>query len=566
MNWTNEAQEVVSTDPTFVPAKDNGVYTAATYTANFAPDTDTGYTVNHWQENLDNSQYTLAETEVKNGTTGAMTEAAAKNYAGFTAQAFVQETIAADGSTVVDIYYRRNLYTATVKYVDEETGAEIAGEKVLTSVKHGTTIRGEDHRIDITDYVYTGADVEEITADGMIVNVYYSVDEIGEQNPDEGDGIADKYQITVRYEAVNGTITSNAGPFVLTRKDAQGNPSENGTAYLNANQIGSATANAGYQFDSWTPSEPTTTLALTAHTVFTANFVRDETQWHTITFRAGANGSLNTGTLVIADVLTGTPFGEAVTSIPTPVANNGYHFTGWNNPIPADDAQVVGDMEFVANFAADPDPDPVNPGCPEGTVWSEEAQACIVPYVPPVTPEDPTDPTDPEEPAEVEEAEEENVEEEETPQQGGETTPTPSADAEEDIADEGTPEAGGRRTAWALVNLIASLLGILAAIVLLVSKHRKEVDSEDEERQMRIDRGEEDPQQVSRSRIYKVISVITAIVSVIVFVLTEDMRQPMILIDRWTLLMVIFLLINVVTLFLGRKWHEEDEEEGQNRA
>ena len=77
---------------------------------------------------------------------------------------------------------------------------------------------------------------------------------------------------------------------------------------------------------------------------------------------------------------------------------------------------------------------------------------------------------------------------------------------------------------------------------------------------------EEDPQQVSRSRIYKVISVITAIVSVIVFVLTEDMRQPMILVDRWTLLMVIFLLINVVTLFLGRKWHEEDEEEGQNRA
>ena len=291
-----------------------------------------------------------------------------------------------------------------------------------------------------------------------------------------------------------------------------------------------------------------------------------EDTYYTITFRAGANGSLNTGTLVIADVLTGTPFGEAVTSIPTPVANNGYHFTGWNNPIPADDAQVVGNMEFVANFAADPDPDPVNPGCPEGTVWSEEAQACIVPYVPPVTPEDPTDPTDPEGPAEVEEAEEENVEEEETPQQGGETTPTPSADAEEDIADEGTPEAGGRRTAWALVNLIASLLGILAAIVLLVSKHRKEVDSEDEERQMRIDRGEEDPQQVSRSRIYKVISVITAIVSVIVFVLTEDMRQPMILVDRWTLLMVIFLLINVVTLFLGRKWHEEDEEEGQNRA
>ncbi len=37
----------------------------------------------------------------------------AKSYLGFTAQTITQETIAGDGSTIVSVYYKRNIYTVT---------------------------------------------------------------------------------------------------------------------------------------------------------------------------------------------------------------------------------------------------------------------------------------------------------------------------------------------------------------------------------------------------------------------------------------------------------------------
>lgn len=50
------------------------------------------------------------DTQTKNGTTGAQTNAQAKNYEGFTAQAITQKTIAGDGSTIVNVYYKRDIY------------------------------------------------------------------------------------------------------------------------------------------------------------------------------------------------------------------------------------------------------------------------------------------------------------------------------------------------------------------------------------------------------------------------------------------------------------------------
>ena len=89
----------------------------ATVTAHWTASNKTEYTVIHWQENADDNGYTLVkdDTQTKNGTTGAQTNAEAKNYEGFTAQAITQKTIAGDGSTIVNVYYKRNVYT--VKFV-----------------------------------------------------------------------------------------------------------------------------------------------------------------------------------------------------------------------------------------------------------------------------------------------------------------------------------------------------------------------------------------------------------------------------------------------------------------
>ena len=92
-----------------MPADD--VVVTGHYTAN----TNTAYTVKHYLEDLGADTYTLKETENKTGTTGQKTAAAAKTYSGFTVQDFEQATIAADGSTVVKIYYTRNAYDIVYK-------------------------------------------------------------------------------------------------------------------------------------------------------------------------------------------------------------------------------------------------------------------------------------------------------------------------------------------------------------------------------------------------------------------------------------------------------------------
>lgn len=90
-----------------------------TLTAHWKRNTSTKYTVIHWQENADNNEYAFRESEEKSGATGAPTSAAAKSYQGFTAQTITQQTINGDGSTIVNVYYKRNVYDVkffTIKY------------------------------------------------------------------------------------------------------------------------------------------------------------------------------------------------------------------------------------------------------------------------------------------------------------------------------------------------------------------------------------------------------------------------------------------------------------------
>ena len=89
------------------------VNAAANLEAHWTAAKNTKYTVIHWQENANDESYSFKESEPKTGTTGEETKAAAKHYEGFTAQAVTQQTIAGDGSTIVNVYYKRNVYTIT---------------------------------------------------------------------------------------------------------------------------------------------------------------------------------------------------------------------------------------------------------------------------------------------------------------------------------------------------------------------------------------------------------------------------------------------------------------------
>ena len=123
-------------------------------TAKWNANTDTAYTVEHYQQNIDNDEYVLAEddTENKTGTTDEDTSAEAKTYAGFTAKSVTQEKIAADGSTVVKIYYDRNIITLTLNLDGGEGEKEITGKygatvNVTVPTKNGYTFADWDSEL-----------------------------------------------------------------------------------------------------------------------------------------------------------------------------------------------------------------------------------------------------------------------------------------------------------------------------------------------------------------------------------------------------------------------------------
>ena len=97
---------------------------------------DTQYTVIHWQENANDEEFSFKEAETKTGSTGAQTSAAAKSYTGFTAQTITQQTIAGDGSTVVNVYYKRNVYE--VKFFKVRSTSEYTSLRI--TAKYGAAI------------------------------------------------------------------------------------------------------------------------------------------------------------------------------------------------------------------------------------------------------------------------------------------------------------------------------------------------------------------------------------------------------------------------------------------
>ena len=147
------------------------------------------------------------------------------------------------------------------------------------------------------------------------------------------------------------------------------------------------------------------------------------------------------------------------------------------------------------------------------------------------------------------------------------TTPAPTAKPEK-IKEEATPQAAPKGH-WALINLIAAMLSVVLAVVALLAKHAKDEDEDDEDKDDQVvanENEDDDENESTRHRRWKVIATIDAILAVVVFILTENISLPMVLVDKWTLLMVLFGLISIVSTYFARKWHEEDEDEDEESS
>ena len=111
---------------------------------------------------------------------------------------------------------------------------------------------------------------------------------------------------------------------------------------------------------------------------------------------------------------------------------------------------------------------------------------------------------------------------------------------------------------WALINLICAILTAILSIIMLIRyfTRRKEEDEET---------GEEE--KVQRKGKLRIASIIPAIGAIIAFILTEDITLPMQLIDKWTVLMIVILAIQVlVAIFANFRRDDDDEEEEAEAA
>lgn len=110
------------------------------------------YTVKHYYQNLENDEYTLDPTVVElTGDIDTYTEAVAQNKPGFRSKGVPQTIIAADGTTVVEIYYDREYYTVTF-----DVNGGINGPEPIYA-KYGTTFKVNDiQQPEREGYVFEG--------------------------------------------------------------------------------------------------------------------------------------------------------------------------------------------------------------------------------------------------------------------------------------------------------------------------------------------------------------------------------------------------------------------------
>ena len=154
-----------------------------------------------------------------------------------------------------------------------------------------------------------------------------------------------------------------------------------------------------------------------------------------------------------------------------------------------------------------------------------------------------------------------------TPQEEVKKEKTPKAEPkEEKVEKEKTPKARPEKF-WALINLICAIVTVLFGLLLLISKRHKNKDDEDDETKDQTttneDEEKEQEQEKKRGVFTRVLAVLIAILSVVFFLVTEDMSLRWTWTDQWTIWMVVIGFVQIVVFFVGRKWKNVDDDEDE---
>ena len=129
----------------------------------------------------------------------------------------------------------------------------------------------------------------------------------------------------------------------------------------------------------------------------------------------------------------------------------------------------------------------------------------------------------------------------------------------EDIVDPNAPKVGGN--AWSLFNLLCACGTGLQAVVKLFKKNEKTDD--EEKKQMtkeQVEKVEEQEKDESkRLNFAKITSAINTALGTELFVMTENMKLPMVFFDKWSPIMAT-LLVGQIGLMIASKKKEQNED------
>ncbi len=129
-------------------------------------------------------------------------------------------------------------------------------------------------------------------------------------------------------------------------------------------------------------------------------------------------------------------------------------------------------------------------------------------------------------------------------------TPTPTGTPVE-VINPAPPKAGPEH-AWALVNLIMTVLTAVWSAYMLLRYFGRRRDE---------DVMAKSATEIKKHGLKRIISLVPAIGGIVAFLLTEDVRNPMVFTDRWTLLMVAIFLIQAGVAAVAARSHKEEPKE-----
>jgi len=313
--------------------------------AKWVPGNGTPYMVEHYQQNVENNSYTLAGTETKYGTTGGAINAndIKKEYQGFDYVSMDPDpaTIAADGNTVVKLYYNRKTYNVTFS-VDGSNGSISAtnviggtGSTSPVTVKYGGSIT-------FTAMPNTGYAVDSWT--GATVDTSNNKKAtLSNVSADTTVTVRFKKVYTVTFRVVDGKGGSLQGSYGGLTKIANYNNDGSEQEFTNVSNGSTVTFNAvplgsvpsAWEIEGWTASAgtlsgggtgTTATLTVTDNATVTVEFkkvtvvegtnnlawtllkkvveIADENAVITIDGRIGATDKYNSGQIEINKTLT----------------------------------------------------------------------------------------------------------------------------------------------------------------------------------------------------------------------------------------------------------------------